>query len=113
MQRARLAPAIWGNYRLRRFSLSEFQKLDELNFFTEDQRVELLDGLLMEMNPDTPLHASCVDDLLELFHTVVGKEATIRGHSPVTLAGRFSQPRPNVTLAIRQPGVYRARHINE
>jgi Uma2 family endonuclease len=101
-----------AGFRLRRFSLGEFQKLIELNFFAKNKRIELLDGLVMEMNSITPPHADCVDHLLEIFHTLFGKKSRIRSQSPVTLERRVSQPQPDVTVAIRRPEGYADRHMN-
>lgn len=48
---------------LRRFTLAEYQHLIELGIFGEDERLELIDGLVVEMSPIRPSHAACVDNL--------------------------------------------------
>ena len=97
--------------RLRRFSLDEYQQLIELGFFDEDERIELLDGLLVEMSPINPRHAECVDKLSEVLHFLLYKKAWIRVQSPVTLEGRTSQPQPDLTVAVRRTEGYADRHM--
>lgn len=98
--------------RLRRFSLAEYQHLIELGIFDEDERIELLDGLLVEMSPINPRHAVCVDKLGGLMNHLLYKKAWIRVQAPVTLEGYASQPQPDVTIALLQPTVYEERHVN-
>ncbi len=97
--------------RLRRFSLDEYQHLIELGFFDEDERIELLDGLLVEMSPINPRHAVCVDKLGGLLNHLLYKKAWIRVQAPITLEGRSSQPQPDVTIALLQQEAYEERHV--
>ena len=53
----------------RRINLEEYQRLVEIGFFDEDERVELLEGMLVEMSPVNPRHADCIDQLNELLGT--------------------------------------------
>lgn len=96
---------------LRRFTLNEYQHLIDLGLFHEDERLELLDGLLVEMSPINPRHAECIDKLSEVLHFLLYKKARIRVQSPIALEGRASQPQPDVTIAIRRPEGYADRHI--
>jgi Uma2 family endonuclease len=96
---------------LRRFRLDEYQHLIELGFFDEDERIELLDGLLVEMSPINPRHAVCVDKLGGLINHLLYKKAWIRVQAPITLEGRSSQPQPDITIALLQPEAYEERHV--
>ncbi|MCB0062485.1 MAG: Uma2 family endonuclease [Caldilineaceae bacterium] len=97
---------------LRRFSLTEFQHLVELGIFGEDERIELLDGLLVEMSPINPRHAECVDNLNETFTVLLHRKARVRVQSPITLEGQSSQPQPGVSVAVRRAEGYGERHMN-
>ena len=97
--------------RLRRFNLGEYQHLIELGFFDEDERIELLDGLLVEMSPINPRHAVCVDKLGGLINHLLYKKAWIRVQAPITIEGRSSQPQPDVTVAMLQAEAYEERHV--
>ena len=96
---------------LRRFTLDEYQHLIELGIFDEDERLELLDGLLVEMSPINPRHAVCVDKLSRLVNHLLYNKAWIRVQSPITIEGRASQPQPDVVVALLQPEVYEERHV--
>lgn len=96
---------------LRRFTLSEYQHLIELDIFDEDERLELLDGLLVEMSPINPRHAVCVDKLSRVINHLFYNKAWIRVQAPITIEGRSSQPQPDVTVAFLQPEVYEERHV--
>lgn len=96
---------------LRRFTLSEYQHLIELDIFDADERLELLDGLLVEMSPINPRHAVCVDKLSRVINHLLYNKAWIRVQAPITIEGRSSQPQPDVTVAFLQPEVYEERHV--
>ena len=97
--------------KLRRFTLSEYQHLTELGIFDEDERLELLDGLLVEMSPINPRHALCVDKLSRVINHLLYNKAWIRVQAPITIEGRSSQPQPDVAVAFLQPEIYEERHV--
>lgn len=86
---------------LRNFDLDEYHRLIEIDFFTSEDRVELLEGLLVKMSPIRVPHANAVDGLAETFYAQVGKQARIRIQQPVTLVRTESEPEPDVVLAQR------------
>jgi Uma2 family endonuclease len=51
---------------LHRFSLEEYYELGELGLL--DQRTELLDGLITDMEPTGPWHANIGDILSHIFN---------------------------------------------
>lgn len=48
----------------RRFTVEEYHRMAEAGILTEDDRVELLDGEIVEMAPIGSKHAACVDRLV-------------------------------------------------
>ena len=52
-----------------RFTVDEFARMGEAGIFTEDDRVELLDGEIYEMTPIGPPHAWIVDRTEDTFRT--------------------------------------------
>jgi len=44
----------------RRFSVDEYDRMGRAGVFHEDDRMELLDGQIVEMSPIGPGHAGCV-----------------------------------------------------
>jgi len=74
----------------------EFDRLVELGRF-EDERVELLHGMLVTMTPPGPPHASAVDRLTRLFVLGLGDRALVRVQNPLALTDD-SEPEPDLAL---------------
>ena len=73
--------------RIRRFTIEEYNRLTEIGFFTPDDRVELLDGLLVTKMAQNPPHAATLDILEGLLPPLLPEGWTLRSQKPVTLMG--------------------------
>ena len=87
--------------RTHNFTVDEYHRMGEAGVFREDDRVELIDGQVVEMTPIGPRHAVCVDRLNSRLSRLVGDGAIVRVQSPVVL-GQRAEPEPDVTL-LRPP----------
>jgi Uma2 family endonuclease len=87
------------DFQIRPLRRVEYDKLVELGVF-EGERIELLDGQLVQMTPPGPPHASTVDKLMELFVRGLGDRARIRVQSPFA-ALETSEPQPDVAIVPR------------
>jgi len=81
-----------------RIPLDRYHELIESGFFDDDDRLELLEGVLVEMSPKGEGH----DDLIMwlnmcLAPALVGR-ANVRIQSAVTLVGSGSEPEPDVAV---------------
>jgi Uma2 family endonuclease len=80
---------------LRRLSLEDYQWLIGAGFFQRNQlvadRVELIDGCLVEMSPNHPPHASTAAQLTSLLHDLLHGRARVRCQLPITLAAQQSE----------------------
>lgn len=94
---------------LRKMSLDEYERLVEMGFFDEDERIELLDGIVVELEPLNARHADAIDSLNELLLVVIPLGGRIRIQSPIRLASAESQPLPDVAVLARQKN-YGRRH---
>src|ERR687887_2846229 len=65
-----------------RFTVDEYHRMGEAGIFSEDDRVELLAGEIIEMSPIGPLHAGTVDRLNALFASQLGGEVIVRVQNP-------------------------------
>ena len=91
--------------RLHRFSLEQYYELGELGLL--NQRTELLDGLITDMEPIGPWHANIGDILSHFFNQQARGRFRVRVQYPINL-GQTSQPQPD--LVLYRPGIWRGQH---
>ncbi|MDQ3570631.1 MAG: Uma2 family endonuclease [Actinomycetota bacterium] len=92
-----------------RFTVGEYHQMAEGGVFTEDDRVELLEGEIVEMAPIGSRHAACVKRIASLFHHELGERATIGVQDPVRLS-EHSEPQPDVMLLRPRADYYAGSH---
>jgi Uma2 family endonuclease len=85
----------------RKFTADEWERLVELGIFGEDERLELIDGDIVEMAPIGNDHAVCVANLNELLVLGVRKRALVWGNGPTRVA-IDSVPEPDLALLRRR-----------
>lgn len=83
--------------------------MGEAGVFHEDDRVELIDGQVLQMTPTGPDHGSCVNRLTALFAPLAGQRATLSVQNPLVL-GEHQEPQPDFTVLRYRPDGYRVRH---
>jgi Uma2 family endonuclease len=84
----------------------EYDRLVALGAF-EDERIELLHGVLVDMSPNKPGHVSPIDRLTMILVPALVARAIVRVQSPIA-AGDDSEPEPDI--AVVPPGDYRQEH---
>ena len=97
---------VLSHARPRRMSRSEYERLTAQGMF-ENERVELIHGIVVEMPPIGPNHADPVDVLTRVFVRGVGDRAVVRVQHPFA-ASDESEPQPDIALV--PPGRYNKRH---
>jgi Uma2 family endonuclease len=95
--------------RHRRFSVDEYYRMAEAGILHEDDRVELLDGEIIEMTPIGSLHAACVDRLTRFFVSACGDRAIVRVQNPVRLSTE-SEPEPDLAILRPRADYYARAH---
>jgi len=85
---------------VRPLSRAEYERLVALGWF-EDERVELLKGILVEMSPQGPRHVAIIRRLTRLLVLAVGDRAEVQVQGPLALLDD-SEPEPD--LALVPPG---------
>jgi len=81
----------------------------EIQLFAADERVELIEGAIVDMPPIGSLHAATVMALAERLIRSIGASAHVRVQQPVTL-GPDSEPQPDLAVVTGRPERYRAEH---
>ena len=94
----------------RRFTIEEYHRLLEVGIFRDDERVELIEGEIVEMGPNGRLHAGTVDRIANVSCRRFGERTIVRVQSPVAFADLVSEPRPDVTLLVPRPDFYTGGH---
>jgi Uma2 family endonuclease len=84
-----------------RLTLDDYHRLGEAGILSEDDRVELLEGQLIDMSPVGPRHAVTVDRLHTLLVRAVADPIWVRGQNPIALDS-LSEPQPDIVL-LRAP----------
>jgi len=96
------------------FTVESYQRLAELGVFGVDERVELIEGQVVEMTPIGDRHASCVRRLHDWFARHAIELAIIDVQNTVVL-GHRNAPQPDLALLKRRADAYpqhpRARDI--
>jgi Uma2 family endonuclease len=93
-------PALLSSERLRPLKRSEYDRLVALGCF-EDEKIELLDGLLVAMSPTGAGHAYTVTKLVALLVRGLGERAIVRGQVPFG-AAEDSEPEPDLAVVPNQ-----------
>ena len=92
---------------LRRFTPAEFLALVEVGILTSSDRVELLDGVIIEMAPIGDPHAGTVDVYTEMLPSGVDQGTLLRVQGPLALDER-SRLYPDLMLLRRRADYYRS-----
>jgi hypothetical protein len=87
-----------------KLSVEDYHKLSKAGVLTEDARVELIEGELIEMAPIGSRHAATVSRLHDLLYEQIRNLALVWQQNPVTLPPG-SEPQPDLMLL-----KYRADH---
>lgn len=84
-----------------RFTLEKYHRLIEAGLLGEEDRVELLEGVIAEMSPQDPPHAYALSQLNTLLVRRLDERAwRVRIQLPLTLVGD-SEPEPDLAVVPR------------
>jgi Uma2 family endonuclease len=89
------------DFKRRRFTVDEYHRMGEVGILTRADRVELIDGEIVEMTPIGPLHWRCVIFLTQVFVRRLEGRALVSPQGPLRL-GEWSEPEPDLAL-LRPP----------
>ncbi len=84
-----------------RLTVHDYYRLVEVGILREGERVELLEGQLVDMPPIGPGHALAIDTLNEMLVLAVAGRALVRVQNPIALDD-YSEPEPDFAL-VRRP----------
>lgn len=91
---------------IRPFTVEEFDRMVETGILTDEERLELLEGMLVPMTPIGDQHAACVKRLNELLSTRLAGRALLSVQDPIGLP--TARPYPDLAVLRRRSDYYAA-----
>jgi Uma2 family endonuclease len=80
----------------KRWTREEYYRLGEQGWFS-GQRVELIDGEIIILSPQSPQHVFATDLVREALVRIFGDQYWVRYHAPLP-HGDFSEPEPDLSV---------------
>lgn len=94
---------------LKKWTVEEYERLVALGALTEHDRVQLVEGEIVEMIPQKAPHMTAVRLVEDALREAFGREGDVRVQGPLVLAPD-SEPEPDVAVVRGTPRDYRDRH---
>jgi Uma2 family endonuclease len=92
-----------------RYTTDAYFELVRTGTLDEDDRVELLEGVIVAEPPMDPPHAAGIGAVADVLRRAVGERAVVRVQAPL-LAPPYSAPEPDVALIAGHAEDYWKRH---
>jgi Uma2 family endonuclease len=93
-----------------RITVDLYHRMVASGVFSEDDRLELIDGWIINKRPQTPLHASCIQLVQEALNRLMPAGYCLRIQLPVTFSD--SEPEPDFAVVSGSSDDYNTRHPN-
>lgn len=90
-------------------TLNTYHQMIDANVLTEDDRVELLDGVLVAMSPQSRRHAGAIEVLTQRLALAIGSQYRLRVQLPLS-TGPTSEPEPDIAIVARDAGSPHGNH---
>lgn len=91
------------------FNVHEYHRMAEVGLLSEDSRVELIEGEIIEMSPIGSTHGGTVNRSSKLLHRKLDDIAIISVQNPVHIDD-FSEPQPDLALLKPRKDFYSRSH---
>jgi Uma2 family endonuclease len=102
------APVVPPPPRVHRFTIEQYERMGELGFLTTRDRVELLEGWIVDKMTQYPPHATTIDLLVDAVRAVLPTEWIVRDQKPIH--ANSSMPEPDVAIVPGPRRRYAKRH---
>jgi len=83
--------------------VEEYHRMIQAGILGEDERVELLEGVIVAMTPQSPPHARRIQWLTRYLVRTLGDEYAVRPQLPLTL-GERNEPEPDLAVVRAESG---------
>jgi Uma2 family endonuclease len=92
----------------RRFSVDDYYRMAETGILGPEDRVELIDGEIIEMCPIGSRHLGCVNRATEIFTASFRGRAVVSVQNPLRL-NKYNEPQPDLVLLKPRADYYAAK----
>ena len=96
-------------YQKRCFNVDEYYRMAEVGLLSEDDRVELIDGEIIEMSPIGSTHGGTVKRSSAFLNRKIGDITIVSVKDPVRIDD-FSEPQPDLALLKPRKDFYSTSH---
>ena len=96
-------------YQKHYFNVGEYYRMAEVGLLSPDDRVELIEGEIIEMSPIGSTHAGTVDRSSAALNRKLGDTVIVRVQNPIRL-NDFSEPQPDLALLKPRKDFYTNSH---
>ncbi|MCI0525840.1 MAG: Uma2 family endonuclease [Nitrospira sp.] len=93
----------------RLFTTAEYRRMMEVGILTEKDRVELIEGQIMEIGPMGDRQAACVDSLKTFLNLQLDQSAIVLAQNPIAL-DQHSELQPDLILLQPRADLYAQIH---
>jgi Uma2 family endonuclease len=91
------------------FTVDEYYRMVDAGILSERDRVELIEGEIVEMSPIGRRHAACVNRANELFISSLKRRAIVSVQNPLRL-NQYNEPQPDIVVMKRRDDYYASKH---
>jgi Uma2 family endonuclease len=95
--------------RRHRITVEHFYRMGEAGLFDDHERVELVNGEIIDVPPMGSRHAGTVHQLAEVLAAVLGARAFVRSQLPLRLSDD-SEPLPDIAVVMPRDDHYKTSH---
>lgn len=93
----------------RLLTVEEYHKMIDAGIFHEDDRIELINGEIIETSPIGSEHAGHVNRINKFFNILLGEKALLTIQNPISI-GDTSEPEPDIVVAKPSDHFYSKHH---
>ena len=93
---------------LRLWTVDEYHRMIETGILTTEDKVELLEGRIIQMSAQRPPHAATTQRTSDYLKAQLMERAYVRMQLPITLS--TSEPEPDVAIVRIDPAIYGDHH---
>lgn len=95
--------------RVKRWTRAEYDRIAQAGLFAPDERVELIEGEIVEMSPQDPEHSTAIVVGEETLRSAFGADYHVRSQLPLAL-GDDSEPEPDLAVVQGPRRAFAASH---